>query len=106
MEAAGERTEGGSFFQRHGRRDLQRILGAGYSRGACLPDGTVHEPGVFLIAKECPHFKGDLYSKGCFIFYLGESPFISFLRNKILDNAHNAHYNMIKRKERRDAMNE
>jgi hypothetical protein len=39
-------------------------------------------------------------------FYFGGCPFISFLWNRIVDNAHNAHYNIVKLTERRDAMNE
>jgi len=41
-----------------------------------------------------------------FIFYFGGCPFISFLWNRIVDNAHNTHYNIVKLTERRDAMNE
>ena len=42
-----------------------------------------------------------VHVKRYFIFYLGGCPFISIVRNKILDNAHNAYCNIIKLTEER-----
>ena len=48
VATAWERLEDSPFFQRHGRRHLQRLLGAGRRGGDCLPGGAFPESGVFL----------------------------------------------------------
>ena len=48
MQLPEKRFQDSPFFQRHGRRDIQRILGAGCRGGGRLSGGAVHESGVFL----------------------------------------------------------
>lgn len=48
MQLPEKRFQDSPFFQRHGGRHLQRLLGAGRRGGDCLPGGAFPESGVFL----------------------------------------------------------